>query len=599
MSIEVEPIDRRILDAAADDNNDKHGLVEASPSPSHNSSSAGSSLHEITTTLKHPLRASYKEWLSNWFEISVPAIGFLGCQLSLALQNGFVTPELEELGISAKLVNYCWLAPPITGTIVQPLIGITSDMMDPSVEGSFAAKHGRRRPFVALGCGMTVVFLLLFSNARYIGLLFGDDGVTSTSNAAIIAVVSFWFLDISINVVQAPLRALVSDIIPTRFHTTANGVFGFANGLGSIIGYALGYYVAYNPKLGGNLSALFGMAAFTVVCTSVIMLYLTQGEKMKPISSTSLSEIIAKNYAQESYHSEVESQQLLGAEAPGNAAVARVISDDNDLIDEQQMPQQHLQQQPPQADPQLPQAPGGGGAEAREIHQQRSESDIDIVLQIQKTKFQRIKEAVVNMPLPISRAFMVQFWLYFGLFSSYIYLTDWFGKRVTHGSPQSDDPEQVEAYRFGVRLASIGLSFGAIFAVFGSMLLPVIIGACGYRWTWFCCMLFYGVMMLMTPFCNSITMGLVIVTCLGIGQAAAMVIGWSIVTETVAEGDQKGVYTTLFTTSHTVPELLVALTAGVIIHVFDDHVSAVLAVGGVAALFGANSALYIVEPKKW
>merc|ERR1719295_341902 len=182
-------------------------------------------------------------------------------------------------------------------------------------------------------------------------------------------------------------------------------------------------------------------------------------------------------------------------------------------------------------------------------------------------------------------------------------MTDWFGKKVTNGDPMSDDEELIEQYRLGVRLASIGLCFGAIFAVVGSMVLPVIIRAVGYRWTWFCCMLFYAVFLLMTPFCHgSVPMGLTIVTCLGIGQAAAMVIGWSIVTETVADAQwahQKGIYTTLFTTSHTVPELVVALVAGEVIHLFDDHVSAVLAFGGVCALFGANSALYVVEPKKW
>eukprot|EP01083_Nonionella_stella_P011661 33123_1 len=539
----------------------QYEVHESSPSPSPcRSQSSSTSLMMMRTDgarVKHPLSASYKEWIFNWFSISIPAIGFLGCQLSLALQNGFVTPELEELGISEKLVAYCWLAPPLTGTIVQPLIGITSDMMDPSDADSFAGKYGRRRPFVALGCVMVVIFLLLFSNARYIGLLFGDTGEAgSTSSAAIVAVVSFWFLDISINIVQAPLRALVSDIIPSKHHTTANGVFGFANGLGAIIGYALGYGMAYNPALGGGLSSLFGVAALTVICTSSIMLYLTRGEQKMAIYSVSLSEIIAKNYATDSQFG-IEEEALLSASAV------------NPIIPESApSPEPHL-------------------------------SDLDVVVQAQRSKFERIRDALRTMPRPISRAYVVQFWLYFGLFASYIYLTDWFGKRVTHGSPDSLDPEEVELYRYGVRIASIGLSFGAIFAVIGSMCLPVIISKCGYRWTWFFCMLFYGVMLLMTPFCDTINMGLLIVTCLGIGQAAAMVIGWSIVTETVAHTDQKGVYTTLFTTSHTVPELVVALIAGEIIFLFDNHVSAVLAVGGVAALFGANSALYVVEPKKW
>ena len=90
--------------------------LSPSPSPSNSSTSLDMTLRGNTKNNKRsPLSLSYREWLNNWFSISIPAIGFLGCQLSLALQNGFVTPELEELGIPEKLVNYAWLAPPLTG----------------------------------------------------------------------------------------------------------------------------------------------------------------------------------------------------------------------------------------------------------------------------------------------------------------------------------------------------------------------------------------------------------------------------------------------------------------------------------------------------
>jgi len=580
-------------------------IRDLSPVSDNSGSSSAASINPYPETrsgglkLKHPLASSYKEWIRNWFRISIPAIGFLGCQLSLALQNGFVTPELEELGIPEKVVNYCWLAPPITGCFIQPLIGITSDMMDVNTEGSFANKYGRRRPFVAIGCVLVVTFLLLFSNARYIGVLFGDDE-DNTNNAAMIGVLSFWFLDIAINIVQAPLRALVSDIIPPQHHTTANGVFGFANGLGAIIGYALGYGLAYNPKLGGNLTALFAIASCTVICTSVIMLYLTKGERLMYISSTSLSDVIAKNYASDGTDVEHLEERALLQDGGGGVLPSRhqsigglshlsAISVD-DLNANELNP--------------LNQSDHGNDADHNNNNginpnESNAESEVEIVLQLQRSKYQRIKDAVGSMPRPISRAYLVQFWLYFGLFASYIYLTDWFGKKVTGGDPHSNDDDVVERYRYGVRMASIGLSFGAIFAVVGSMVLPFIIKRFGYRWTWFFCMLLYASFLLATPFCSSIAMGLVIVTCLGIGQATAMVIGWSIVTETVAKSDQKGIYTTLFSTSHTVPELVTALSAGEIIHLFGSQVSAVLAVGGIFALFGANAALYIVEPKKW
>ena len=282
--------------------------------------------------------------------------------------------------------------------------------------GSFAHKYGRRRPFVAMGCVLVVVFLLLFSNARYIGVLFGDDD-ENTKNAAMIGVLSFWFLDISINIVQAPLRALVSDIIPSQHHTTANGVFGFANGLGAIIGYAMGYGMAYNPKLGGNLTCLFGIAAATVVCTSVVMLYLTKGERLMYITSTSLSDIIAKHYADDGTQRDIEERALLqeqGLPAQQSIGGLSAISVD-DLNPFNQNDLNPFNQSGNGSGlsgvdgdnvngPGYRSGPGNGNVNVAEAEQ----SDIEIVLQIQKSKLQRIKEALMTMPRPISRAYLVQ-----------------------------------------------------------------------------------------------------------------------------------------------------------------------------------------------
>ena len=123
---------------------------------------------------------------------------------------------MRSLGLSEAHVNLAWLAGPISGAVVQPIVGFYSD-------GCVSAM-GKRRPFI-LGAVLAIVFsLILFGNAEQLGYYFGDkrDGDNTVSHAVglPIAIGSFWILDCSINIMQAPLRALLSDTVPKHQQTT-------------------------------------------------------------------------------------------------------------------------------------------------------------------------------------------------------------------------------------------------------------------------------------------------------------------------------------------------------------------------------------------
>ncbi len=137
-----------------------------------------------------------QETKSVWYLILV-TIGILGLQMAWAAELSNGSPYLLSLGLSKSHLSLAWVAGPLTGTFVQPLVGILSDKSRIS--------WGRRKPFILAGSVATVFFLLFLSWSKEImaGLLrlFGADPVSGGGKLAIIivAVSSIYFLDVALN----------------------------------------------------------------------------------------------------------------------------------------------------------------------------------------------------------------------------------------------------------------------------------------------------------------------------------------------------------------------------------------------------------------
>ena len=125
-------------------------------------------------------------WLWNWVQVSIPSFAFFGCQLGWAVEAGYVTPELESLGLSNSVVNYVWIAGPISGIIVQPIIGVISDAIrkqrhspnnNNNNQSCYSPFVGKRRPFIFIGSICTAIAMILFSNYYYIQLYLILDNV--------------------------------------------------------------------------------------------------------------------------------------------------------------------------------------------------------------------------------------------------------------------------------------------------------------------------------------------------------------------------------------------------------------------------------------
>jgi maltose/moltooligosaccharide transporter len=143
------------------------------------------------------------------------SFGFLGLQFGWGLQMGNMSAIYEYLGANPHELPILWLAAPLSGLFVQPLIGHFSDRT--------WGPLGRRRPYFLTGALLSSTALVLMPNAT--GLL--------------MAAVLLWILDCSINVSMEPFRAFVADLLPEEQRTEGFAMQSLFIGLGGTLGSAM------------------------------------------------------------------------------------------------------------------------------------------------------------------------------------------------------------------------------------------------------------------------------------------------------------------------------------------------------------------------
>jgi len=136
-----------------------------------------------------------KPKLSFW-QIWNLSFGFLGVQIGYSLQNGNTSRILEALGADVHSIGYFWLAAPLAGLVVQPIIGLSSDKT--------WTKLGRRIPFIFFGAIVSALAMFFMPNAEYFTYLLPP---------LIFGAVMLLFMDTSFNVTMQPFRALVGDMV--------------------------------------------------------------------------------------------------------------------------------------------------------------------------------------------------------------------------------------------------------------------------------------------------------------------------------------------------------------------------------------------------
>lgn len=145
------------------------------------------------------------------------SFGFLGIQFGFALQNANVSRIFETLGAKIDNIPILWIAAPVTGLIVQPIIGHLSD--------NTWTRLGRRRPFFLIGAILASIALLIMPNSPSLWIAAG----------------MLWIMDASINISMEPFRAFVGDMLPSKQRTIGFSMQSFFIGTGAIIASFLPY----------------------------------------------------------------------------------------------------------------------------------------------------------------------------------------------------------------------------------------------------------------------------------------------------------------------------------------------------------------------
>jgi len=143
------------------------------------------------------------------------SFGFLGIQFGWGLQMANMSSIYEYLGADPDQIPILWLAAPLTGLIVQPIVGYLSDRTWGAL--------GRRRPYFLVGALLSSTALVLMPNSSVLWMAAG----------------LLWILDASVNITMEPFRAFVADLLPNEQLTMGFALQSFLIGLGAVIASAL------------------------------------------------------------------------------------------------------------------------------------------------------------------------------------------------------------------------------------------------------------------------------------------------------------------------------------------------------------------------
>ena len=162
-----------------------------------------------------------KKKILGFWEIWNMSFGFLGIQFGFALQGGFMTRIFQTLGASKDEIPLLWIAAPLTGLLVQPIVGYMSDR-------TWSAKWGRRRPYFLIGAILSSLTLFFVPHSPTLWVAAG----------------CLWVLDASINISMEPFRALVADKLPNSQRSYGFVVQTLIIGIGTWVASNLPWFIS-------------------------------------------------------------------------------------------------------------------------------------------------------------------------------------------------------------------------------------------------------------------------------------------------------------------------------------------------------------------
>ncbi|HUD30562.1 MAG TPA: MFS transporter [Novosphingobium sp.] len=154
------------------------------------------------------------------------SFGFFGIQIGFALQNANMSRVFQSLGSGIDDLPALWVAAPLTGLLVQPIVGHMSDR-------TWLGRLGRRRPYFLAGAVLATTALLLMPESA------------GSASGLLMAALLLWMLDASLNISMEPFRAFVGDMLHRDQHTVGYAVQTAFIGSGAVVGSLFPYVLEH------------------------------------------------------------------------------------------------------------------------------------------------------------------------------------------------------------------------------------------------------------------------------------------------------------------------------------------------------------------
>jgi len=487
----------------------------------------------------------------NFWQIWNMCFGFLGIQFGFALQNANVSRIFQTLGAELDDIPILWIAAPLTGLIIQPIVGYLSDNTWNSL--------GRRRPYFLYGAIAASLAIVVMPNSPVLWVAAG----------------ALWIMDASINITMEPFRAFVGDMLPEDQHTKGFAFQSFFIGIASVIASALPWVLSNwlevsNTAPVGEIadsvrySFYFGAAMFiSAVCWTVYSTkeyspaQLALFEQVKQQSQQAAPVVQARSYQQYTRGFviclAVGIMLALGIYANGLAKELYLIAGGFALFSLLQ------------------------GIVATMIKRQCTSNGLfDIVSDL------------FAMPYQMKQLAVTQFFSWFALFAMWIYTTS----AVTSFHYQSSD---VSTKAFNDGADWVGILFASYngFAALAAIFIPLLAAKVGMRKCHMINLFCGGLGLISFIFIDDPRWLLLPMIGVGIAWASILSLPYALLSN-VLPAHKMGVYMGIFNFFIVLPQLLAASILGPLVrHLFEQQTIYALVLGGISMLIAGVSVLLV------
>lgn len=484
--------------------------------------------------------------LSFW-QIWNMSFGFLGIQFGFALQNANTSRIFETLGAEVDKIGLYWLAAPVTGLLVQPIIGYFSDKT--------WTRFGRRKPYFLIGAVLSSLALFVMPNSPTLWIAIG----------------TLWIMDSSINISMEPFRAFVGDNLNEKQRPLGFFTQSFFIGLGAVVGSALPYI--FSNWIGLSNTAEAGVIPESVkwsfYCGGIVffLAVLWTVLKSKEYSPQELEEF---DGAHVETSSEVPTQKQtsygLGFLAVGLLAWW--------LINQYEL------------DKELNILSGGVALTGLLFV---------LVALLRKNNvsngFTEIISGLLDMPKTMKQLAWVQFFTWFGLFAMWIYTT----KAVTgHVFGTTDTTSKL--YNDSADWVSVMFAFYSLVCALSAFGLPKLAATLGNRKAHLVALTLGGLSLISIYFAETQTHLILAMIGVGIAWASILSVPYTLLSNSLP-ANRMGYFMGVFNFFIVIPQIVAGTILGFILKTFFNHEPIyALIIGGVAMILAGVLTLFVSAP---